>query len=170
MLKFTRVVLRSVAKTIPAHHPDSLHLVESRWHGGHESDAQAREVPTMLAQKGMLCVHRLREGLKEERIACMNHIRGLLAESGVVLPQKPAILRQHLRETRTAPSSVLFPYKKARVSELGGGGMGALRNSRIFPGSRVRSSASVSQSRSGRTYLCSHTTPPRIRSCRRGSG
>jgi transposase len=54
--------------------------------------------PKTLAQQGMLCVHRLREGLKEERIACMNRIRGLLAEFGVVLPQKPAILRQHLND------------------------------------------------------------------------
>ena len=54
--------------------------------------------PKTLAQQGMLCVHRLREGLKEERIACMNRIRGLLAEFGVVLPQKPAVLRQHLND------------------------------------------------------------------------
>ena len=43
-------------------------------------------------------MHRLREALKEERTACMNRIRGLLAESGVVPPQKPAVLRQHLND------------------------------------------------------------------------
>lgn len=32
-----------------------------------------------LAQHCMLCVHRLREGLKEEHTACINRIRGLLA-------------------------------------------------------------------------------------------
>lgn len=52
--------------------------------------------PKTLAQQGMLCVHRLREGLKEERTACINRIRGLLAEFGLVLPQSPAVLRQHL--------------------------------------------------------------------------
>jgi len=52
--------------------------------------------PKTLAQQGMLCVHRLREGLKEERTACINRIRGLLAEFGVVLPQGPEILRLHL--------------------------------------------------------------------------
>ena len=52
--------------------------------------------PKTLAQQGMLCVHRLREGLKEERTACINRIRGLLAEFGVVLPQSPEILRRHL--------------------------------------------------------------------------
>ena len=44
-------------------------------------------VPTKtVAQQGMLCVHRLREGLKEERTACINRIRGLLGEFGFVLP------------------------------------------------------------------------------------
>jgi len=54
--------------------------------------------PKTLAQQGILCVHRLREALKEERTACINRIRGLLAEFGVVLPQKPAVLRQHLND------------------------------------------------------------------------
>ncbi len=53
--------------------------------------------PKTLAQQGM-CVHRLRESLKEERTACINRIRGLLAEFGVVLPQKPVILRQQLND------------------------------------------------------------------------
>ena len=52
--------------------------------------------PKTLAQQGMLCVHRLREGFKEERTACINRIRGLLAEFGVVLPQSPEVLRRHL--------------------------------------------------------------------------
>jgi len=49
-----------------------------------------------VEQQSMLCVHKLREGLKEERTACINRIRGLLAEFGVVLPQSPAALRQAL--------------------------------------------------------------------------
>jgi transposase len=36
-----------------------------------------------VSQQGMLCVHRLCEGLKEERTACINRIRGLLAEFGL---------------------------------------------------------------------------------------
>ena len=43
--------------------------------------------PKTLAQQGILCVYRLREALKEERTACINRVRGLLAEFGVVLPQ-----------------------------------------------------------------------------------
>ena len=54
--------------------------------------------PKTLDQQGMLCVHRLREALKEERTACTNRIRGLLAEFGIVLPQTPAILRHVLYE------------------------------------------------------------------------
>lgn len=54
--------------------------------------------PKTLAQQGMLCVHRLREGFKEERTACINRIRGLLAEFGLVLPQSPQVLRHHLSD------------------------------------------------------------------------
>jgi transposase len=47
-------------------------------------------VPTKtLVQQGMLCGHRLREGLKEERTACVNRIRALLSELGFVLPRPP---------------------------------------------------------------------------------
>lgn len=48
------------------------------------------------SQQGMLCVHRLREGLKQERTACINRIRGLLAEFGLVIPQSPKVLRECL--------------------------------------------------------------------------
>ena len=54
--------------------------------------------PKTLAQQGMLCVHRLREGFKEERTSCINRIRGLLAEFGVVLPQSPEVLRHQLSD------------------------------------------------------------------------
>ena len=64
---------------------------------------EAASRPTMrfvpiktVAQQGMLCVHRLREGLKEERTACINRIRGLLAEFGLVFAQSPKVLRQNL--------------------------------------------------------------------------
>jgi transposase len=40
-----------------------------------------------IEQQSMLCVHRLREGLKEDRTACINRIRGLLAEFGLVFAQ-----------------------------------------------------------------------------------
>jgi transposase len=40
-----------------------------------------------IEQQSMLCVHRLREGLKQDRTACINRVRGLLAEFGLVFPQ-----------------------------------------------------------------------------------
>jgi len=53
-----------------------------------------------IEQQSMLCVHRLREGLKEDRTACINRIRGLLAEFGLVFPQGP-------RELQAVLSNVL---------------------------------------------------------------
>ncbi len=47
-------------------------------------------------QQAVLAVHRLREGFKEERTACINRIRGLLAEFGLVFPQSPDALRRQL--------------------------------------------------------------------------
>lgn len=49
-----------------------------------------------VEQQSMLCIHRLREGFKTERTACINRIRGLLAEFGLVFAQKPALLRAAL--------------------------------------------------------------------------
>jgi len=49
-----------------------------------------------VEQQSMLCVHRLREGFKQEHNACTNRIRGLLAEFGLVFAQKAAVLRQIL--------------------------------------------------------------------------
>jgi transposase len=49
-----------------------------------------------VEQQSMLCIHRLREGFKEERNACTNRIRGLLAEFGLVCAQSLRTLRQVL--------------------------------------------------------------------------
>ncbi len=55
---------------------------------------EASSRPTMrfiavksIEQQSMLCVHRLREGIKEDRTACISRIRGLLAEFGLVFPK-----------------------------------------------------------------------------------
>jgi len=44
-------------------------------------------------QQGMMSLHRVREGLKEERTACVNRIRGVLAEFGLVFGKSPKVLR-----------------------------------------------------------------------------
>lgn len=51
-----------------------------------------------IEQQSMLCIHRLREGFKAERVACINRIRGLLAEFGLVFAQQPSVLRQALAD------------------------------------------------------------------------
>ena len=59
-----------------------------------------RYVPVKTAQQqALLAVHRLREGYKQERVACINRIRGLLSEFGLVFAQSPEALRLALPDT-----------------------------------------------------------------------
>lgn len=59
------------------------------------------------AQQGMLAIHRLREGYKEERTALINRIRGLLAEFGLVFPQSPDALHSALPDVLEDASNEL---------------------------------------------------------------
>lgn len=56
-------------------------------------------VKSELAQS-RLCIHRVRQGFVQDRTACINRLRGLLSEFGVVLPLKAETVRrsaaQHL--------------------------------------------------------------------------
>ena len=47
-------------------------------------------------QQIILCLHRTRQGFIEERTATYNRIRGLIAEFGIVLPQKVTGLRKNI--------------------------------------------------------------------------
>jgi len=49
-----------------------------------------------LEQQAVLALHRVRQGYIEERTATLNRLRGLLAEFGHVLPQRPIELRRRL--------------------------------------------------------------------------
>jgi transposase len=49
-----------------------------------------------VEQQALLSLHRLRQGLIEERTATINRLRGVLAEFGVVLPQSAAVLQRAL--------------------------------------------------------------------------
>ena len=42
-------------------------------------------------QQGIMSLHRIREGFKEERTACINRIRGVLAEFGLVFAKSPKV-------------------------------------------------------------------------------
>jgi transposase len=56
-----------------------------------------RFVPVKTAQQqGLLAVHRMREGFKEELTALINRIRGILAEFGLVYPKSTEALREVL--------------------------------------------------------------------------
>ena len=66
---------------------------------------EAASRPTMrfvpvksVEQQSMLCVHRLREGLKADRTGCINRIRGLMAEFGLVFTQGPEALSSMLAD------------------------------------------------------------------------
>jgi len=85
-----------------------------------------RFVPVKTAeQQGQLAVHRLREGFKEERTACINRMRGLLAEFGLVFAQSPQALRQALPDlledaSNELPAVARFALQRAQLqwSEL----------------------------------------------------
>ena len=49
-------------------------------------------------QQGIMSLHRVREGFKEERTACINRIRGVLTEYGMPLAKSPKALRIKLAE------------------------------------------------------------------------
>jgi len=51
-----------------------------------------------VEQQGVMSLHRMREGYKEERTACINRIRGVLAEFGLVFGKSPKVLRARLAE------------------------------------------------------------------------
>ena len=49
-----------------------------------------------IDQQSLLCLHRTRQGFIEERTALYNRLRGLIAEFGIVLPQKVDRLRREI--------------------------------------------------------------------------
>jgi transposase len=75
-----------------------------------------------VEQQAALCVHRLRQGMVEERTALINRLRGLLTEFGVVAPLSPEKLRRELARCRD-PEDGRLP---AAVRELVGEQMRAL--------------------------------------------
>jgi transposase len=83
-----------------------------------------RFVPVKTAdQQGQLAVHRLREGYKEERTACVNRIRGLLTEFGLVFSQSPEVLRRALPEvledaTNELPTIARLALQRAHLQWL----------------------------------------------------
>jgi len=76
-----------------------------------------------VQQQAVLSVHRLREGYKEERTACINRIRGLLAEFGVIVAQTPEVLRSQLPQvledaTNEMPALARMALQRAQLQWL----------------------------------------------------
>jgi len=74
------------------------------------SRPRMRFVPVKTrAQQGLMTLHRLREGIKRDRTACINRIRGLLAEFGLVFPRSPQALRDGLQQVIASSSPAVDP-------------------------------------------------------------
>jgi len=94
------------ARILPAQHVGAYRVVGTRSKND-ATDAAAiceaasrphlHPIPVKTAaQQGILSIHKLREGYKEERTAVINRIRGLLAEFGLVFAQSPESLQATL--------------------------------------------------------------------------
>ena len=68
-----------------------------------------------VEQQSMLCVHRLREGFKTDRTACVNRIRGLLAEFGLVFGKSAKVLREVLSDVLEDASNELAGLARLAV-------------------------------------------------------
>ena len=94
----------------------------------------------------MLCVHRLREGFKDERTACINRIRGLLAEFGLVFAQSPEVLSSALPDVLEDASQRDAPWRVGCCSMHSSSGRagrahGLVRRAHRPPRQRQRSGA-----------------------------
>ena len=105
------------ARILPAQHVGA-HRVAGKRSKNDATDAAAiceaasrphlHRVPVKsAAQQGMLAIHRLREGYKDERTALINRVRGLLAEFGLVFPQSPDALHAALPDVLEDASNEL---------------------------------------------------------------
>jgi transposase len=68
-------------------------------------------------QQGIMSLHRIREGLKEERTACVNRIRGVLAEFGLVFAKSPKALRAELGDVLEDAGNELSGTARLAVQE-----------------------------------------------------
>ena len=77
-----------------------------------------RFVPIKTAQQqGVMMLHRVREGFKEERTACINRIRGALAEFDLVFGKSPKVLRAVLADVIEDASNELTAVARLAVQQ-----------------------------------------------------
>src|SRR4249920_1078161 len=91
-----------------------------------------------LEQQAVLAQHRIRQGFIEERTACLNRIRGVLAEFGQVLPQRSSELRRGLAgcleqlPTRVAAALIdLLAHVRSLDERIELGGIGPITASAV---------------------------------------
>ena len=83
------------------------------------SRPQMHYVPVKsIEQQSVLCVHRLREGVKADRTACINRIRGLLAEFGLVFAQSPRALESVLSDVLEDASNEMNTLARLALQRL----------------------------------------------------
>ncbi|MGH9808609.1 MAG: IS110 family transposase, partial [Terriglobia bacterium] len=70
-----------------------------------------------VEQQAALCIHRLRQGLIEERTALINRLRGLLTEFGMVAPLSPEKLRRELACCRDDTDGRLPPLLRPLIED-----------------------------------------------------
>jgi len=73
--------------------------------------------PKSREQQGHLCVHRLREGYKSDRTSCINRIRGLLMEFGLVFPKTPEALLRVLSDVLEDASNELTDVARLALQQ-----------------------------------------------------
>lgn len=71
-----------------------------------------------VEQQAVLVVHRARALLSAERVALMNHIRGLLSEFGLVVAQSPSALRRALPDILEDTDNELPMLARETFAEL----------------------------------------------------
>ncbi len=77
-----------------------------------------RFVPIKSAeQQGVMVLHRMREGFKEERTACINRIRGVLAEFDLVFGKSPKVVRAVLADVIEDASNELTGLARMAVQQ-----------------------------------------------------
>jgi transposase len=83
------------------------------------SRPQMHFVPLKSAQQqSILCVHRLREGFKQERTACINRMRGLATEFGLVFASSPRHLAAAIHEVIEDASNELCTLARLSLQRL----------------------------------------------------
>lgn len=80
------------------------------------SRPRMRFVPVKtLDQQAMLAVHTLRSGYVQDRTSCINRIRALLAEVGLVMPSSARTFRKGIAEVITTTKHAMSPLAYAAL-------------------------------------------------------